>query len=265
MKINLIAILLTLTILAPFAGAAEIRIVTEEYPPYNYTDKGQVTGLSTEVVRAVLAEVKIEAPIQVNQWKNAYALALTEPNVLIYSIGRSADREDQFKWVGEISPPARIFLFALANRVDRGQVNVGSLEDAKAYKIGTTKDDFREQYLVSKGFVIGENLIRAELIHNNMRNLFWGNIDLSAFNELVGYTLAKRLGYDPREIKEVLELDEIPVAGNYMAFSRGTDDEMVELFQTALSKIKQAGIYESIVKKYRKMMLTRDDIKRIEK
>jgi len=31
-----------------------LNIVTEEYPPYNYTQNGKVTGVSTEVVEAVL-------------------------------------------------------------------------------------------------------------------------------------------------------------------------------------------------------------------
>ena len=38
------------------AAADELRIVTEELPPYNMTQNGQITGLSTEVVRAVLKE-----------------------------------------------------------------------------------------------------------------------------------------------------------------------------------------------------------------
>ncbi len=265
MKRYILIITLLLTIHAPFAEAVDLQIVTEEYPPYNYTENGRVTGLSTEVVQAVLAQLKIDLPIQVNEWKNSYERALTEPNVLIYSIGRSPEREEKFRWVGEIAPPARIFLFALRSRVDRGQIRLGSLEELKAYRIGTIRDDFREQYLISKGLTVGQQLIRSELIHNNMRNLFWGNVDLVAFNEMVGYTLAKRLGYDPRHIKEVFELSEIPVEGNYMAFNRDTELDTVDRFRSALKRIKQDGTYASIVEKYQKIMLTRDEVKQIEK
>lgn len=82
----------------------EIRIVTEELPPYNMTQDGQITGMSTEVVQAVLKEVGMSAPIQSMPWARAYDIALNSENTLIYSITRTRQRENLFKWVGDIAP-----------------------------------------------------------------------------------------------------------------------------------------------------------------
>jgi polar amino acid transport system substrate-binding protein len=242
-----------------------LRIVTEEYPPYNYTDGGTLVGLATEVVQAVLRELDIDADFEVNEWETSYNVALNEPNVLIFSIGRNEKREDLFKWVGEITPQDKIYLFALRSRVDRNQIEISDLDSAKDYSIGTTKDDFREQYLLGRGFTVGNQLVRGELVHNNMWNLFWGKVDLVALPEMAGFTLAKTLGYDPAELTTVLELSEIPPGANYMAFSKDTPDEVVDKFKVALAKIKSEGIYDRIVAKYRKSMLSAEDVKRVDK
>ncbi|MCP4160824.1 MAG: hypothetical protein GY760_12190 [Deltaproteobacteria bacterium] len=54
-------ILLTVSMLAASIVYAEsLEIVTEEFPPFNYTENGKITGCSTEVVEAVLKEAGIK-------------------------------------------------------------------------------------------------------------------------------------------------------------------------------------------------------------
>ncbi len=57
------------------AGAQSIQIVTEEFPPHNYTQLGRVTGMSTEVVLAVFAEMNVPAEIKIYPWARAYEMA----------------------------------------------------------------------------------------------------------------------------------------------------------------------------------------------
>src|SRR4051812_35234458 len=80
--------------------AGTITVVTEENPPYNFTRNGKLTGFSTEVVEAVFEEIRMQGNFQVMPWARAYVTAQTTENVLIYSIGRSLQREALFKWVG---------------------------------------------------------------------------------------------------------------------------------------------------------------------
>nr|BFE97768.1 hypothetical protein GCM10020185_83040 [Pseudomonas brassicacearum subsp. brassicacearum] len=103
-----------LMFLAASAGAAEapLRIVTEELPPYNMTQNGRMTGMSTEVVQAVLKEVGMDAPIHSMPWARAYELALNESNVLIYSIVRTPAREPLFPVGRQHRPDAVVPLLA---------------------------------------------------------------------------------------------------------------------------------------------------------
>lgn len=38
----------------PLARAEPYRVITEEWAPYNYLENGQITGMATEVVRAIM-------------------------------------------------------------------------------------------------------------------------------------------------------------------------------------------------------------------
>lgn len=49
-----LALFLALILISGTARAESLTIVTEEMPPFNYTENGNVTGMATEVVRAVL-------------------------------------------------------------------------------------------------------------------------------------------------------------------------------------------------------------------
>ncbi|BDT69183.1 L-cystine-binding protein FliY [Comamonadaceae bacterium OS-1] len=229
------------------AQASEtIRILTEEYPPYNFTDKGRITGLGTEVVQAVLKEINIEGQFQSLPWARAYETTQTSANVLIYSINRSKEREKLFKWVGPITP-TDFYLFALKTR----NLHLASLEDAKTLQIGTVNQDIGEQYLVTQGFVLGHNLQSSTRYELNYEKLKLGRVDLWVMNELGAYYMVRQAGDDPAEVlNKALRVADISSSGNYMAFGLKTPDAMVERFRKGLEAIKKNGIYDALQKKW---------------
>lgn len=225
--------------------AQSLRIVTEEFPPYNYTEGNKITGSSTEVVRATLKELKIEADIEIYPWSRSYGLALKNKNTLIYSIGRNSTRENQFKWVGVIAAPVHFYLFALKKRED---IQPRSLDDAKKYTIGTVLNDVREQYLKEKGFT---HLESSSFYGENFDLLMKNKIDLWAMPELVAYYHVKKQRYPPNKIlKKAYHLDKLSTAGYYMAFSKDSSEELVQKFRKALETIKENGTYQKILNKY---------------
>ncbi len=131
------------------AQATDLQIVTENLPPYNYRDGAVIKGVSAEVVQALLKEVGLQADIHVLSWVRAYLKALNQPNVLIFSIVRTPDREALFHWVGQVST-TQSYLFKLSSRRD---IRIARLQDARRYLIGTWREDVREQYLLSQGFI----------------------------------------------------------------------------------------------------------------
>ncbi|QHA82457.1 transporter substrate-binding domain-containing protein [Pseudomonas mediterranea] len=229
------------------AAEPALRIVTEELPPYNMTQDGRMTGMSTEVVQAVLNEIKVQASIQSMPWARAYELALNDSNVLIYSIARTPERESLFQWVGAIAP-TRWYLYSLADR----PVKLDSLEDARGHQIATVNQDVGEQYLISKGFRIGEELQSSTKYEHNYRKLKVDHVEMWISNELNAQYLVRQNGENPATmlVRSLPIPDLSSDAGLSMAFSRKTPVETVEKFRAGLEAIRHNGVYDAILHKW---------------
>lgn len=238
--------LFALTALAAAASvcAQEITVVTEEYPPYNFLDSNKrISGMATEVVEAVLKRARLDYKLAIYPWARAYQLAQDAPNVLIYSIGRSEQRENLFKWVDVIAP-YDVSLFRLKSRPE---IQVLRLADARRFKIGAVRDDIRAQYLAKEG-------LKPDLVNDdsaNVKKLATARIDMFPIDEFGMIALYQREGIDPRSVVKVIKLEALSV-GLYMAFSKQTPDDVVNKCKAALAEMKKDGTFEKVRVKYLK-------------
>lgn len=226
-----------------------LRIVTEELPPYNFgsaTEPQGMTGLSTQVVQAVLRQLQMAAPIQSMPWARAYELARLHKDVLIFSIGRSPERESHFKWVGTIAP-TDFYLYSHARR----PIDLRRLEEARPFQVATVNEDIGEQFLEGHGFVKGLNMQSSVRYEHNYDKLRRGRVDLWIMTELAARYIARRSGDDPdRALHKSLALPELGSSW-YMAFGNRTSDAQVERFRAALEEVKRSGLHEQIVQRWR--------------
>lgn len=240
----LLAVSLAMFLPTAARAAGGIEVVTEEMPPYNMTENGKVTGFSTDIVRAVMKEAGIDAPIQVMPWARAYDRALSVPNVLIYSIARTPEREALFEWVGPIAP-TNWYIYSLAER----PVTLHSLEDARGQKIATVNMDVGQQFLLSRGFKMGTELQSTSRYENNYRMLKIEHVGLWISNELNAIYLMRQNGDDPdKALVRSLPLPELSSPeGLSLAFSKGTSPAIVERFRQALQTVRRNGTYDSVM------------------
>jgi polar amino acid transport system substrate-binding protein len=63
-----------------------------DLPPFNYGDNGVITGYTTEIVESLLVMTGIKGKKELMSWSTAYDIALKNSDVLIYSVVRNADR-----------------------------------------------------------------------------------------------------------------------------------------------------------------------------
>lgn len=228
------------------SAAHDLRVLTEELPPYNYTQDRNVTGVSTEVVRAVLAEAGLTGEIQVLPWARAYEYALQKRPGLIYSIARTPQREALFQWIGTLVS-SDFYLFAHAAR----PVHLNRLEQAREFQIATVNEDVAEQFLRARGFELGVNLQSSQRYEANYEKLRRGRVDLWLRDELAAHHIVRRLGDDAaRSLVKVLAVPEL--AGDwYLAASLATPLEWVNRLREAMQRIKSRGQYEQIVQRWR--------------
>ena len=227
------------------ARAQDLRIVTEEFPPYNYSDNGLAKGLSSEVVQAVLAETGLTAEFLFLPWARAYLTAQNTKNTVIFSIGRIPEREDLFEWIGVIAP-YNTSLYKLASRTD---LTIESLSDAKDYSIGVSVEDVIYQYLKSQNFtnldIVGEDIL-------NIRKLALSRLDLIAFDEAAFQYYLDLEDIDPALFDRIYRLDDIS-GGLYMAINKDSDPELIQSLKGGLEAIKADGTYEQILNRHRVM------------
>ena len=74
----------------------KFRLITEDYPPLNYVEQGELKGVSIEIVRAIQDKIKESADIEVMPWKRAFLTVSETPGTAIFSIARSPQRETLF-------------------------------------------------------------------------------------------------------------------------------------------------------------------------
>jgi polar amino acid transport system substrate-binding protein len=237
-------LLITIVLAVVSVQAQTLKVVTENYPPYNYTENGKVVGFSTEVVQEVLDRADLDYEINAYPWARTYSLAQSQPNTLIYSIGRNEKREKLFKWVDVIAP-YNVYLYKMKGN---DNVKVSNLNEAKNYKIGCVRKDVRTDYLEGHGF---NNLDQTNSDVINLKKIFNGRIDLYPTDEIGGAYLAKQEGFDASKLEKVFFIEDLS-SGLYMAFSLKTDDAIVNKCKKALAEIKDDGTFEKIKAKYLK-------------
>jgi len=245
--LRLAALLVTLFSSSLFAE--KVALFTEEFPPFNYSEKGKIVGVSTEIVESVMKRAGLEHSIKSLPWARTYKMSQTKPNSFIYSISRRAKREELFQWVGIITPKAQS-IFALSNRTD---VSINSLKDLNKYKVGTTIEDSREAYLASKGFDVEQfqRVAGDSAYVLNYKKLKKKRIDVMPMADAVMSHISKQQGDNPKTVlKKVFPLKEISQDGNYLAASLSTSKEIVEKVKVALESFKKTNEYKMILKKW---------------
>ncbi len=226
-------VVIGLTFLTSAVYGQEIHVCTENWPPYNYESDGEIKGVSTMVVKAVLEEAGLAYKIDIYPWARAYDLALNQKNTLIYTIARTPEREKRFKWVGEITPADSIVVYKLKKRDD---IHIKSVEDLKHYTSAVVKNTMTHQYLLQQGFKEGRQFIIVANSNQNVKMLFEGRIDVSIHPENVLRVRLQKLNLPYNQLEGVFTL----VKGRRleMAFSLQTPDEIVNRVRKALYRVK---------------------------
>ncbi len=218
--------------------AQTIQAVTET-TPYTYVEGTKVAGTATEVVELTLQRAGLtDYTLRLYPWARAYDMALKEPGVLIFLIARTAAREDQFRWVGEIMK-IQYHLYRLKSR----PLDINTLESAKAYTIGVMRDDVRQQYLRSKGF---KRLVVSAQSLDVFKKLLSGQVDLVPLTTDDAASLCQQTQFDCKGLERVLTLDEAST-GLYMAYNLQTPPDLVLRTQQAFDKLKAEGQVQRIM------------------
>lgn len=219
--------------------AEPLQVVTED-SSYSELRDGKVVGVASEIVEKTLTRAGVtDYHMALYPWARAYDMARLEPNVLIYPIIRSAEREPLFKWVGELDQVTPMF-YKLRERRD---IVVKSLQDAKTWSVGVVRDDSRQEYLEGKGFnkmVVSSNNL------DNLRKLLSGQVALVPLPEREAREQCEDLHIAFEDLESVYTIDELS-KGLYVALSLKTPDDTVKRITAAFAQLKDDGTLAKVM------------------
>lgn len=231
---RIIALLLVgVFVLIACAGPVQpdkLRVLTEEYPPYNYTDEqGVLTGSATGLVKAIMGKLGLDTKIEVLPWSQSYELVLNDPNVALYSMARTPQRERSFMWVGPIGSYEN-WLYAKKGSA----VRVNSLEEAKAVRsIAAVRNEAGQQKLADQGFI---NFVYTDSIADGLKKLMAGEADLWLGTRADVELVAKQAGVDATQLEPAVFVHKVDI---YIAFNKNTPFATVEQWQKALDSLNK--------------------------
>jgi polar amino acid transport system substrate-binding protein len=240
--------------------ASDLIYMTEQYPPFNYEEKGRLQGISVDLLEEILKKTNADFnrdQIRLTSWTVGYRTALKKKNTVLFSTTRTPEREKLFQWVGPIAP-TKVVMIA---RKDRS-LKINVFNDLKKLKVAALRDDIGEQLLV-RGGIKGKAIIVKEKAEDVIRMLEAGTVDAWAYEETAGLWLIKHMAANPGNFESLYRLDEGEL---YFAVNRKTPKKVVQTIQEALNDLKREktkdgfSVYEKIFDHYLKPRYIKDRI-----
>lgn len=210
----------------PLRAQDTITLNTEEYYPYNYSEKGVIKGTSTQIVEHIFKKAKIPYRLSIGPWVQGYNNALSQDNHCVYSTIRTEERESLFKWVMPIEG-LKVVIYKLKG----SPITATILDDLKNVMIGGYSGDAAAIYLKLRGFQVDE----ASTDSINPFRLRVGRIDVWVTSDFLGPRFSKEAGV---EIEPVITLYEKQMG---IACNKSIDDTIIAKLQESLDALNASG------------------------
>jgi len=234
-------VFLFLALLISVCFSSELRIYTEISGQVQYLDNNNIlTGSSVEMVREIQKRIGNDSQIQVVPWSRGYKELNSGPCVLLFSTTLTEERAPLFKWVGPV------YNLDWAFYVRKGSnIKINSLDDAKTlFKIGTIRDDAREEFLKSNGFT---NLDSATTGMLNIKKLVAGRVEAIIGSDSGVIANLKEAGFSQEEVEKAFTFRTFEL---YLSFSKDTPNAIVEKWDAAMKELYEDGTFKEIYTKY---------------
>lgn len=238
---RLLFYLFSAVLLALSTAAHSLNIYCEDDGVFQFRrPDGQLDGMVIELVTEIQKRVGNTDVIQMVPWTRGLMYINSEPNTVLLTMTRNAERDPNYQWVGPIFDSSFGF-FGRAN----SSIVINSLDDAKKLQaVGVYRNDVLDQVLTKEGFT---NLDRADNAVSNFKKLMKGRYYAYASWTAGIDSDAQRAGYSASDVKLLYVFMR---AQEYIAISKHTDVQVAAKWNAALTAMKADGTFTAIFRKY---------------
>ena len=212
----------------------QLQVVTELSPPHQTLVDGEVAGLATDKVKALLQQAGISASFAMYPWARAYNKASSEPNTLIYSIAKSPQREDLFHWL----IPVTRYEFGFVSLSERKDIRIDNWQALKNYSLVVQRQDIAHEWLMSIGLTEGEHFITCADIDCSWQLLLNNNVDLIIETPDLIDGMLRYFHQPAGSVKLIKTIPELAITG-YLAANQQIDPQLLSQLQQAMAQLSQ--------------------------
>ncbi|WP_244158242.1 substrate-binding periplasmic protein [Phytopseudomonas flavescens] len=219
---------------------AELRILTEPGPPTAFMQDGKLRGFGVDVVQQLIARTGSRAQIEMMPWTRAYTIAQREPDVALFAMVRTPEREKRFQWVGPILHGKARF-YSLKAR----DLQVDSLEDVAASgPLAVPKQWYSYEVLKGRGL---DNLYGVPTPETMVTIFAHGRVNLILLEDILLRDMLAPAGLAPADVQPQMVFME---SSYYIAFSLDTDPAVVAAWRQALAEMRRDGSFSAVFRQW---------------
>ncbi|MEH6630408.1 MAG: ABC transporter substrate-binding protein [Halopseudomonas aestusnigri] len=216
-------LVLVLIFITSSVKADSVRILTENYAPFNYVEQNELKGIGAEIVTAMIAKIGKKTP-----------------NTGLFSVTRTAAREDEFYWVEPLFS-VRDYIYVLREYDFEGE----TLEDLQKLKaIGIQAGGAVHHKMTDLKF---SNLVPIHNVDKQLDFLLGNRVQALQVSDVVMSFELTKAGLEFSKVKPIAILSQ---ADLYLAFSKTTPVEDVQIWRDALHDLIRDGDHARILKNH---------------
>ncbi|WP_340678694.1 transporter substrate-binding domain-containing protein [Paraglaciecola sp.] len=225
------------------AQSAELKVYIAEYPPFQVlSEKGDHSGFSVELFNEIVKLSHLDVEYIPVPWVRAQALVAEQKNSLLFTMAKTPEREELYRWVATIYV-VNEGVFSLKSRTD---LSINTLDDVHRYSIALPRGDVSVKTLNifpnnTKGVYIVEHQEQC------MKMLNLGRVDLNYNNDVGFFIAAKMLGFNRDKFTQIFTTGQTEMG---IVANKNSNPENLRKISQALLILKKNGIYNKIQRKW---------------
>ncbi len=225
----------------------KLDLYTDEFPPLQVQVDGQAKGYVVEFVEAIVKDAATEEPmlshqVQFMPWKRAMRITQHANNALLFSISRTPEREEQYQWIGEVSP----YEVAIYRHKDGPTVNPDDLDALKTYRFGFQSGSAFEEVIKAKGFT---NVMPVTFGREAIRLLRGKRVDFAPLVSESYYYRMEQFGFEPEDYVSVMKVDAL-CKKLWLVTGKSTPPNVVNALKRSYHKLSAQAQLEKFIEKY---------------
>ena len=235
--------------------ALEPLVYAAPNPPFSFRDKGEIKGLSVDLLEASLSTLRSRFShdeLTMDAWNKMYEEALKHPKAYLMTAVKLKDREPHFYCLG---PVATVRLGVITKRATPVASGKSLTEILRPMRIATIKETSSEKLLFQEiGEHHGLNITRVSTPIQGYKMLEYGRVDAVVYTDV---PFVYHLITEGQDVSQYRMAYVILNTDYYICAGKEIPKEQIQIMQTQLNRLKEpdsdkGSLYDRMMAQYLK-------------